>query len=97
VRDRKKHDSSPAAPQEPEQNCGYRIQSNGLTGYEQERDDCIKDAMLRFEAVQPAAQNMEDYKEITGYKNRVDCQLGCKHTQAFGSILFHDERLRERR
>src|SRR5262245_52761806 len=54
VRDWKKHDSSPTAPQEPEQNRGYSIQGNGLTSYEQDRDDCIKDAMLCFEAVQPA-------------------------------------------
>jgi hypothetical protein len=40
---------------------------------------------------------MEDYKEITGDKNRIDCQLGCKQTQALGGILFHEERLRERR
>jgi hypothetical protein len=97
VRDWKKHDSSPTAPQEPEQNRGYRIEGDGLASYQQDRDDCIKDAMLRFEPVQPAAQNMEDYKEITGDKNRIDCQLGCKQTQALGGILFHEERLRERR
>ena len=60
VGDWKKHDSSPTAPQEPEQNRGYRIQNNGLTSYEQDGDDRIKDAMLRFEPVQPVAQNMED-------------------------------------
>jgi hypothetical protein len=48
------------APQEPEQNRGYRIQDNGLTSYEQDGDDRIKDAMLGFELVQPVAQNMED-------------------------------------
>jgi hypothetical protein len=58
VRDWKKHDSSPAAPQEPEQNRGYRIQKNSLTSYEQNGDDRIKDAMLRFEPVQPTAQQM---------------------------------------
>ena len=47
-------------PQEPEQNRGYRIQNNGLTSYEQDGDDRIKDAMLGFELVQPVAQNMED-------------------------------------
>jgi hypothetical protein len=54
VGDRKKHDSSPTAPQKPEQDRGYRIKGNGLTSYEQDRDDGIKNAMLRFEAVQPA-------------------------------------------
>jgi hypothetical protein len=36
---------------------------------------------------------MKDYKEITGDKNRIDCQLGCKRAQASGGILFHEERL----
>src|SRR6476660_3175678 len=45
VRDWKIHDSSPTAAKEPEQNRGYCIQGNGLTSYEQDRDDCIKDAM----------------------------------------------------
>jgi hypothetical protein len=94
IGDWKKHGLSPTAPQEAEQNRGYRIQNNGLTSYKQDGDDCIKNAMLRFELVQPAAQNMEDYKEITGDKNRVDCQLGCERAQAFGSILFHEERMR---
>jgi hypothetical protein len=40
---------------------------------------------------------MEDYKEITGDKNRIDCQLGCKRAQASGGILFHEERMSERR
>jgi hypothetical protein len=60
VGDWKKHDSSPRAPQEAEQNRGYRIQDNGLTSYEQDGDDRIKDPMLGFELVQPVAQNMED-------------------------------------
>jgi hypothetical protein len=94
VGDRKKHDSSPTAPQEPEQNRGNRIQNNGLTGYEQDGDDGINDAMLHFEPVQPAAQNMKDQKEITGNKNGINCQLGCKRAEASGGILFHEERLR---
>jgi hypothetical protein len=60
IGDWEKHDSSPTAPHEPEQNGGYRIQNNGLTSYEQDGDDRIKDAMLGFELVQPVAQNMED-------------------------------------
>ena len=60
VGDWEKHDLSPTAPHEPEQNRGYRIQNNGLTSYEQDGDDRIKNAMLRFEPVQPVAQNMED-------------------------------------
>ena len=48
--------------------------------------------MLRFELVQPVAQEMQDQKEITCDKDRIDCQLGCEHSQALGSILFHDER-----
>ena len=49
-----------AAPQEAEQNRGYRIQDNGLTSYKQDGDDRIKEAMLGLELVQPVAQNMED-------------------------------------
>jgi hypothetical protein len=95
VGDRKKHDSSPTAPQEPEQNRGNRIQNNGLTGYEQDGDYCINDAMLHFEPVQPAAQNMKDQKEITGNKNGINCQLGCKRAEASGGILFHEQEIVE--
>src|SRR4029453_7394627 len=65
IGDWKKHDSSPTAPQEPEQNCGYRIQNNGLTSYEQDGDDCIKDAMLRFEREKPVGKQMKDTKKKT--------------------------------
>jgi hypothetical protein len=94
VGDWKKHDLFPTAPQQPEQNRGYRIQNNGLTSYEQDGDERIKDAMPRFELVQPAAQKMEDQKEITCDKDRIDNQLSCERAQAFGGILFHEERLR---
>jgi len=91
VGDWKKHDLSPTAPQEPEQHCGHRIQNNGLTSYEQDGDDCIKDAMLRFELVQPIAQKMQDQEKISGDKNRIDGQLDCKHAQAFGTVFLHEE------
>jgi len=94
VRDWKKHDSPPTATQEPEQNRGYRIQNNGLTSYEQDGHKRINDAMLRFEAVQPVAQNMEDQKEIACDKDRIDNQLSCERAQAFGLIVFHEQRLR---
>src|ERR1700740_1280673 len=73
VGDWKKHDLSPTAPQEAKQTRGQRIQSNGLTSYEQKRDDCIKDSMLGFELVPPTAQKVQDQKEVTGNENRVDC------------------------
>ena len=94
VRDWKKHDSSPTALKEPEQNRGYRIQNNGLTSYEQDGHKRINDAMLRFEAVQPVAQNMEDQKEIACDKDRIDNQLSRERAQAFGRILFYEQRLR---
>jgi hypothetical protein len=53
VGDRKKHGPPPTATQEPEQNCGYGIQDNRLTRYEQESDKRVNDAMLRFKPVQP--------------------------------------------
>jgi hypothetical protein len=93
IGDWKKHGLSRTATQEPEQNRGYRIQNNGLTSYEQDGQDGIKDAVLRFELVQPVAQNMEDEKEIACDKDRIDNQLSCERAQAFGSILFHEERL----
>src|SRR5215468_10422349 len=60
VGDWKKHDSSPTASQESEQHRGYRIQNNGLTSYEQDGDECINDAMPRFELVQPMAQKVQN-------------------------------------
>jgi hypothetical protein len=63
--DWEKHGLPPPPPQKPEQNGGYRIQDNGLTSYKQDGYKRINDAMLRFELVQPVAQNVEDYKEIT--------------------------------
>lgn len=64
-----------------------------MTGYEQNGEERIKNPMLRFEPEQPVAESMEDQKEITGDKNRIDHEFGCKRSQAFGSILFHDGRL----
>ena len=50
--------------------------------------------MLRFELVQPLAQKMKNQEKITGDKDRIDCQLGRKRAQAFGSILFHEEQVK---
>ena len=86
----KKMDLSPTAAQEPEQHGRECIQNNGLTSNEQEGDYCVKDAMLHIEPIQPVAQEMQDQKEINGDKNRIDRQLGCKHAQAFGTVLFHE-------
>jgi hypothetical protein len=60
VGDREKHDLLRTAPYEPEQNGGYRIENNRLTSYEQNGGECINNAMLRFEPVQPIPQDMEN-------------------------------------
>src|SRR3954463_11263158 len=60
VGDRKKHDLSPTAPHEPEQNRSYCIQHNGLTSYKQNGDERINNPMLCFEPEQPVAQSVED-------------------------------------
>src|SRR6187200_417468 len=41
VGDWEKHELSPTAPHEPEQERSYGIEDNGLTSYEQNGDECI--------------------------------------------------------
>jgi hypothetical protein len=88
--DREKHGLSPTAAKESKQQGRHCIQDNGLPGNEQDGDYRIKDPMLRFEPVQPVAQKMQDRKEISGHKNRIDRQLNCKHAQTFGTVFFHE-------
>src|SRR5206468_12703492 len=75
ARDWKKHELSPAAAQEPKQKRGHSIQGNGLAGDEQECNSGIDVAMLRFEVIQPLAQEMKDQKEIANDQDGIDRQL----------------------
>src|SRR4029077_7553765 len=66
VGDREKHDLSPAAEQEPKKERRHRVQSDSLTGDEQQRDDGVQVTMLRLELVQPLAQKMKNQEKING-------------------------------
>jgi hypothetical protein len=74
----KKHELFPAAPQEAKQKRGHGIQSNGLAGDEQECNSGIDVAMLRFEVIQPLAQEMKNQKEIADDQDGIDRQFNGK-------------------
>jgi len=89
VRDWKKHELSPASPQEPKQEGRHRIQNNGLTGDEQKGYPGIDVAMLTFEPVQPVPQEMKNEKEVASDQNRINRQFNGESSEAFGSSFFH--------
>jgi hypothetical protein len=84
-----KHGLSPPSAQEAKQQGGYGIQSNGLSGDEQDCDDGIRKAMSRLKVIQPFAQQMENQKKIAGDQNGINRQLNGKSSEVFRSFFFH--------
>src|ERR1041385_9054950 len=85
----KKHTLSPPAAQKAEQKRRDRVQNDGLTGNEQERDDGVGDSMLRFQMEQPLAEKMKNQEEIDDDENRINHQFDYERSQTFGFFLFH--------
>jgi hypothetical protein len=64
-----------------------------LTKDEQKGYPGIDVAMLRFEAIQPLAEEMKNQKEVASHQNRVHRQFDGKNSQTFGSLFFHQAKM----